>query len=60
MQCAKVYVKIYANIIIETVNVFLCKEQSIDIMHLYCLFNVYNRDTKVTFKPINDLPDYVI
>jgi hypothetical protein len=31
----------------------------VDIMHLYRLFNVYNRDTKAIFKPINDLPGYV-
>ena len=29
-------------------------------MQLYCRFNVYNRDTKVNFKPINELTGYVI
>ena len=35
------------------------KIKTIGIMQLSCCFNVYNRDTKVTFKPINDLPGYV-
>jgi len=53
MQCAKVYVKIYASPPISQTNV-LCKNKTAGIMQLSCRFNVYNRDTKVNFKPLNE------
>jgi hypothetical protein len=50
MKCAKVYVKIYASTGSSEQIWIYVKEQVDGIMQPYLVFNVYNKNTKVTFK----------